>query len=124
VIGLDATKTKSEKLEVGGFGVLAAIDRSKSSNSTTPLFENYKLELVSRPGSAPPNKAESQPLDASIRDIAPAVRFGRFYSFPEHLMNSYNGITKMSVGNALIEALHSLPIEATRRNAEHFRFCK
>jgi hypothetical protein len=124
VIGLDATKTKLEASEAGGSELLAAIDRSRSSNSSTPLFGNYQLELASRPTSAAPDKTESQPLDASIRDIAPAVRFGRYYSFPEHLMNSYNGITKMSVGSALIEPLHSLPIEATRRNAEHFHFCK
>ena len=124
VIGLDATKTKSEASEAGSSEVLAAIDRSRSSNSGTSLFGNYQLELASRPASAPPDKTESQPLYASIRDIAPAVRFGRYYSFPEPLMNSYNGITKMSVGSALIEPLHSLPIEATRRNAEHFHFCK
>jgi hypothetical protein len=123
VIGLDATKTKSEASEAGGPEVLAAIDRSRSSNSSTPLFGNYQLELASRPTSAPPDKTESQPLNASIRDIAPAVRFGHYYSFPD-LMNSYNGITKMYVGSALIEPLHSLPIEATRRNAEHLHFCK
>jgi hypothetical protein len=124
VIGLDATKSKPETPEAGGSEVLAAIDRSRSSNSGTSLFGNYQLELASRPASAPPDKTESQPLYASIRDIAPAVRFGRYYSFPEHLMNSYNGITKMSVGSTLIEPLRSLPIEATRRNAEHFHFCK
>lgn len=124
VIGLDATKTKSEASEAGAPEVLAAIDRPRSSNSSTPLFGNYQLALASRPTSAPPHKTDSQPLDAPIRDIAPAVRFGRYYSFPEHFMNSYNGIPKMSVGSALIEPLHSLPIEATRRNAEHFNFCK
>jgi hypothetical protein len=124
VIGLDATKTKSEASGAAASEVLATIDRSSSSNSSMPLFGNYQLELVSRPTFASPDETESQLLDASIRDIAPAVRFGRYYSFPEHLMNSYNGITKMSVGSALIEPLHSLPIEATRRNAEHFRFCK
>ena len=123
VIGLDATKTKSEASEAGSSEVLAAIDRSRSSNSSTALFGNYQLELASRPTSAPPDKTESQPLNASIRDIAPAVRFGRYYSFPD-LMNSYNGITKRYVGSALIEPLHSLPIEATRRNAEHLHFCK
>ncbi len=47
-----------------------------------------------------------------------------YFPYPENCQNSYFGIFKSYVGSSPIEPLHSLPIEATRRNAELFHLFK
>ena len=47
-----------------------------------------------------------------------------YFPFPEDCQNSYFGIMSSYVGSSAVEPLHSLPIEATRRNAELFHMCE
>lgn len=47
-----------------------------------------------------------------------------YFPYPEDCQNSYFGIMTSFVGNSPVEALQSLPIEATRRNAELFHLCE
>jgi hypothetical protein len=48
----------------------------------------------------------------------------RYYPYPEFSQNSYYGIMKAHFGDAAIQSLHSLPLEASRRNAELLHFCE
>jgi hypothetical protein len=47
-----------------------------------------------------------------------------YFPYPEDCQNSYFGIMSSYVGNSAVEPLQSLPIEATRRNAELFHMCE
>jgi hypothetical protein len=48
----------------------------------------------------------------------------RYYPYPEFSKNSYYGIMKAHFGDAAIQSLHSLPLEASKRNAELLHFCE
>lgn len=47
-----------------------------------------------------------------------------YFPYPEDCQNSYFGIMSSYVENSVVEPLQSLPIEATRRNAELFHMCE
>jgi hypothetical protein len=46
-----------------------------------------------------------------------------YFPYPEDCQNSYFGIMMSYVGTSPLEPLHSLPIEATKRNAELMHMC-
>ena len=48
----------------------------------------------------------------------------RYYPYPEFSKNSYYGIMKAHFGDVAIESLQTLPLEASRRNAELLHFCE
>lgn len=47
-----------------------------------------------------------------------------YFPYPEDCQNSYFGIMMSYVGSSPVEPLNSLPIEATRRNAELMHMCE
>jgi hypothetical protein len=47
-----------------------------------------------------------------------------YFPYPEDCQNSYFGIMTSYVGTSPVEPLHSLPVDATRRNAELMHMCK
>ncbi len=47
-----------------------------------------------------------------------------YFPYPEDFQSSYSSTMRSYVGSSPLEPLHSLPVEATRRNAELMRMCK
>jgi hypothetical protein len=105
----DSTRESSIGVPFGT--VLQLQSRTSSRSSWTSLQDVC--------GSVSPDTKDSE--SASAWDISPAIREGRFYSYPEDYQQP-NDFT-VPAGGVALEPLFSLPIEASKRNAKLFHFC-
>jgi hypothetical protein len=125
---------KVEYASPGRSEFLAIVHPPHNSRSTTPLSGIY-LQLPSRPASrwswdsssrvheientVPPDRINY----GSVRDISPSFLLRQFYPYPEMYQSPYPSLG-IPVGGVALEPLKYLPIEASKRHAELFQFCK
>lgn len=76
----------------------------------------FEIPIIGEDGSRLGSEHEEDKSHVDIRSP--------YFPYPEDCQNSYFGIMMSYVGSSPVEPLHSLPIEATRRNAELFQLCE
>ena len=81
---------------------------SEASNFEIPLVDGY----------------ESQPGSDDEEDMSHVSARSPYFPYPEDCQTSLFGIMTSYVGTSPVESLHSLPVEATRRNAELMHMCE